>query len=231
MFLLSFVLTGRYRRYEEPEPLRQRPAVPRTAGPQLVRHVEPLENRVLLSVALHPDPTFGGDGVASADTQGNAFGQAVLALPDGKVLAAARAAPEGGLLLARFNADGSADASFAAGGLLHSDLLTDPRALTLQADGKVLVAGLSYAVTGRSDQDLASRFGVIRITAGGAVDESFGDDGLATVDFEGTYDVPSDLAISPDGRVVVVGSTNLPLPPRRPATRSRSGAALRRRRW
>jgi hypothetical protein len=48
---------------------------------------------------------------------------------------------------------------------------------------------------------------VLRLTGDGAVDASFGSNGLLAVDFFADFDHASDVVIQPDGRIVVVGKT------------------------
>src|SRR5687768_14654213 len=82
--------------------------------------LESLERRVLMA-AGDPDPTFGQAGVAAGNFGGTAaVFKDVAVLSDGKILAVgARSNGQGGaasdFLVARYNADGSADTSFGGG--------------------------------------------------------------------------------------------------------------------
>lgn len=69
-------------------------------------------------------------------------------------------------------------------------------ALAMEQEGDLLVAGTV-------DADLA----VARYDAGGRLDPDFGDDGLALVDVDGGRDVARAVAVRPDGRVLVAGTT------------------------
>src|SRR5262245_29943615 len=92
---------------------------------------------------------------------------------------------------------GDLDASFGTNGMVITDFGGDEVAngAAVQADGKIVVAG-------SSDDDMV----VVRYTADGALDTSFGVGGRQTTDF-GAVDVAAAVAIQGDGRIVVAGST------------------------
>jgi len=87
-----------------------------------------------------------------------------------------------------------------------SDIVSTPigpmndygRAVALQADGKLVLVGQVSSAT-------VNDFGVVRYTPDGALDPSFGTGGIVTVDFFGASDGANDVAIQPDGKIVVVG--------------------------
>lgn len=96
---------------------------------------------------------------------------------------------------------GELDPAFGVGGQLSTDLggtYDWAYAAALQADGQVLAAGVSNAA-GTYD------FALVRYTAAGALDPSFGDGGVVTVDFGGSDDRAFALAVGPDGRAVLAG--------------------------
>lgn len=74
------------------------------------------------------------------------------------------------------------------------------QALAVQPDGKILAAG---SVGGMPKVD----FGLARYNADGSLDSSFGVGGKTTTDFFGFDDKFSDLALQPDGKIILVGST------------------------
>jgi uncharacterized delta-60 repeat protein len=71
-------------------------------------------------------------------------------------------------------------------------------AVGIQTDGKIVVAGSTS-----SNND----FAVARLNTDGSLDATFDTDGKATPTFGGV-DVGNDLAIQPDGKIVVVGFTD-----------------------
>ena len=86
--------------------------------------------------------------------------------------------------------------SFAAG---SSD---SARAVAMQADGKIVVAGTTNDSGGSND------FALARYTVNGSLDYEFGVDGKATTFFNATYDALTGMAVQADGKIVVVGQTH-----------------------
>ncbi len=105
-----------------------------------------------------PDETFGSGGLVTTSFDGSRSGaRAVIAEPDGRLIsggakfgapsASGDALPDSGFALARYNADGSLDKSFGAGGRATSslgDAGATPLALAVQPDGKIVAAGLVF---------------------------------------------------------------------------------------
>jgi uncharacterized delta-60 repeat protein len=146
-----------------------------------------------------PDASFGvGTGRSESGVSELPRGANALAVqPDGKILVAG---PGGGNFgVGRVKTDGFYDPTFgpSANGQVAIDFGGDDvaNAMALQPDGKILVAG--------TDGD---GFAVARLTPDGALDPSFGAGGKATVNFTGV-DVAAGIALQPDGRIVLVGST------------------------
>lgn len=152
------------------------------------------------------DTSFGTDGYTFADIQGGRDEALGLVMqPDGKLVAAGFGRdPVSGLddiALARFNPDGSLDASFGINGVVITDFSgTTEQALGLviQGDGRLVAGGYVQSLPTGSD------FALARYLPDGTLDASYSDDGLVTTDFGGS-DVIFRLAIQPDGKVVAVG--------------------------
>jgi len=140
----------------------------------------------------------------------SATAEAIALQQDGKIVLAGEANIDGGesFALARYNSDGTLDASFGTGGQVTTDFGTleqgfsfaFPESLALQADGKIVVAG--YAFIGQSED-----FALVRYNSDGTLDTSFGTGGKLTNDFSGASDMASAVAVQPDGRIVVAGKT------------------------
>src|SRR5262245_47757614 len=118
---------------------------PRTVRARRPLALEALEDRTLLDAGFL-DPTFGTGGRVLTAFTGSLDNPAlaVVRQPDGKLLALGYATNgvTADLALARYNADGSLDAGFGAGGRARADFglpgpfLTEPPAdFQLQADG------------------------------------------------------------------------------------------------
>jgi uncharacterized delta-60 repeat protein len=147
------------------------------------------------------DPTFGSGGLVTTDFGGRGdFALAGAVQPDGKLVLAGNSSAAGifavDFALARYNADGTLDATFGSGGTVLSDFGAQLDAafdVTLQPDGKIIAVGIS-----------ASNVAVARYTPAGALDPTFGDDGFVTTDF-GSSEQASAAAVDALGRIVVAG--------------------------
>ncbi len=159
-----------------------------------------------------PDPSFGtaGDGsvVVTSGQRISYQVSAVTVQPDGRIVVAGNA-PSGALgrpdmLVARYTADGALDTSFAGGrGINTFDLSTysDGAAqVLLEPDGSILLAGVAGNVNGSGD----TNFAVLKLTAAGTIDPSYGLAGLASVG-DDVFDVPRVAARTGDGGLVLVG--------------------------
>lgn len=91
------------------------------------------------------DPSFGDDGVVTADFGGDAKAYAVAIQPDGRIVAAGEA--DEAIALARFLPDGRLDTSFGSGGLVRTDASpggsSEALEVVIQSDGKIVVGGLA----------------------------------------------------------------------------------------
>jgi hypothetical protein len=88
------------------------------------------------------------------------------------------------LSVVRLNADGTPDASFAIGGRTAFDVAGfygRTFSVLAQSDGKVLAGGL---ITPDGPSGLSDRLAVARFLTDGRIDTSFGDAGVASVDFD-----------------------------------------------
>lgn len=122
---------------------------------------------------------------------------------DGSVVTAGSAAGMGGrILVTRTDAAGRPDCCIGSveEGVLRLNLTSGDdwaEAVAIQPDGKIVLAG---HIGGSSDSMV-----VVRLKPDGARDTTFSGDGVATIDFGRGLDVAVDLALRPDGRMVVAG--------------------------
>lgn len=157
-----------------------------------------------------PDAAFGGDGIATTDFDGSDVAHAVLALPDGKVLAIGRTNTregEGLFALARYDEDGTLDASFGGDGTVTTAFAgwgATPEAAVRLGDGSVVVAGYVSA-PGAID------FALAKYTPDGELDTSFSGDGKRTLDFFGGFDGANDI-VAAGSRLLVSGFGDKPDP-------------------
>ena len=155
------------------------------------------------------DTTFGGDGKVTTNLSRQddvAYGLAIQ--PDGKIVVAGTSG-FARFALARYNTDGSLDTSFSGDGKLTTNLTPyDDFAygLAIQSDDKIVAAGDSGAGGPKA------RFAVVRYNSDGSLDTSFGGDGKVTTDFTSHPEDGLAMAITTDGKIVVVGGNGFGLP-------------------
>jgi uncharacterized delta-60 repeat protein/uncharacterized repeat protein (TIGR01451 family) len=148
------------------------------------------------------DPAFGNGGRVTTDFFGaNDGARGVVVQEDGKLVLAGFATngSERQFALARFNADGSPDSTFGQNGRLVLDLGSTSEAfkVALQDGGKIVVVG-------ESRPQVSLDFTVARLNpADGSLDTSFGNNGVARIDF-GNSDRATSLAID-DKNIFVAG--------------------------
>jgi len=148
------------------------------------------------------DTAFGSGGFATADffqTTDEAWDLALQA--DGKIVLVG-SSDDGLLAAARFNPDGSLDASFGNGGKSAPGLAPGREqglAVAIQPDGKIVAAG--SVVTDQHNDFLLTRF-----EPNGALDTTFGDSRKVITDFSNSFDDIQDIVLQPDGKIVAVGT-------------------------
>jgi uncharacterized delta-60 repeat protein len=145
------------------------------------------------------DATFSGDGKQRTDFGFGAAGAlATVRQPDGKIVAVGEVSSSDAsdFALARYNPDGSLDASFSGDGRQTTNLGGNDgaNAVALQSNGKIIVAG--------SDGD---NFALARYNANGSLDTTFSGDGRQTTDFGAFFERANGVALQSDGKIVAVG--------------------------
>ena len=98
---------------------------------------------------------------------------------------------------------GDLDTGFSSDGKVLTDIGTadSGRAVAIQADGKVVVAGYAL-VSGSYD------FAIARYDSNGDLDTGFSSDGLVTADLSSTHELGYGVAIQSDGKILIVGATD-----------------------
>ena len=122
--------------------------------------------------------------------------RAVAVQRDGRIVVAGRS--DNDIALARYTRSGALDASFGSGGKVTTSFFSGSThwayAVTLQPDGKIVVAGA-----------VGSDGLVVRYTRSGTLDASFGDGGRVVTDLGSSFDTFSSIAVRHDGRIVAAG--------------------------
>jgi uncharacterized delta-60 repeat protein len=169
------------------------------------------------------DSSFGTGGKVTTDFHGGMdIATSLVIQPDGRIVVAGSACTDSSMMcalsggvqfaLARYNSDGSLDSAFGTGGKITTTVRNfgSILALALQADGKLLAAGLAF---GQPDSD----FELVRYNSDGSLDATFGAGGKVNTDFNSSggtalNDAAVALAIQPDGKIIAAGAseTNTP---------------------
>ncbi len=155
------------------------------------------------------DPTFGNGGWATASYASNYSGitYGMVLQPDGRIVTAGYVATDvdnDDFCAARFNSDGTLDATFGGDGLVHYGFSENgdhaAHAIALQADGRIVLAG-------HADLDLDEHIGVMRLNTDGTLDTDFDGDGRVAIELNEERSVEA-IAIRSDGRIVLVGTAD-----------------------
>jgi uncharacterized delta-60 repeat protein len=153
------------------------------------------------------DPSFGAGGTRTiVNPAQNDSAAAVAVQSDGKIIIAGSSLSGSDFNTADFELirvlpDGTPDPSFGTGGRQTTDFNAkrdSATALALQADGKIIVAGLS--VSGAN-----SDFALARYNTDGGLDITFGAGGKVTTQIGSGNAQVASLAIQPDGKIVAAG--------------------------
>ena len=149
------------------------------------------------------DTTFGNNGkviteIGSSDDNGFA----IVLQTDGKVLVAGRSDNGNNMdfALVRYNSNGSLDTTFDSDGKVTTAIGSSGdvgASVTLQADGKILVAGIS-------DNGKNYDFAVVRYNSNGSLDTTFDTDGKV-ITAVGTYSQAYSITLQTDGKILVAG--------------------------
>ena len=161
-----------------------------------------------VAVAANDAPTFSvGDGiVTTAIGLGDDDGRSVTVQSDGKILVAGRSfnGSDFDFALVRYNADGTLDTSFSGDGMLTTAIGAGEDvslSVTVQPDGKILVAGRSFNGTNFD-------FALVRYNADGTLDTSFSGDGMLTTAIGSGDDIGSSVTVQADGKILVAGRSH-----------------------
>ncbi|MBM3273316.1 hypothetical protein FJY94_08800, partial [Candidatus Kaiserbacteria bacterium] len=155
------------------------------------------------------DTSFDGDGKVTTNMGSGSESISLTLQPDGKILVAGYVYKGNNqcFALARYNSDGSLDASFDGDGKVTTDIgigYEYSESVTIQADGKILVAGFaengSNTVFGSSTD-----FALVRYNSDGSLDTSFDSDGKVTTAIGTGYDEAYGVTVQTDGKILVAG--------------------------
>ena len=157
------------------------------------------------------DTAFGTGGkVSTALSNGTDVIRAVRLQPDGKIVAVGYAVTASGFdfALARYNSNGSLDATFGTNGLVFTDFGNaaddSAYAAVLQPDGKIVAGG-----SGRMPGSTSGDFALARYNADGSLDSSFGAGGKTSINFFGLADRIHALVLQTNGKIAAAGYSTM----------------------
>ena len=150
------------------------------------------------------DPTFGSNGTVVTPVKSGLLVDLALQ-PDGKILVNGEETTfPSGLLVARYLTNGTLDPAFGNQGIFKSAVSPSRGyAVALTTDEKIVSAGNAFN-SATQNQDIF----LTRILPNGTVDASFGNNGTITHNF-GSSEFVFEMAIQPDGKIVVFGKSNI----------------------
>jgi uncharacterized delta-60 repeat protein len=140
------------------------------------------------------DPTFGRDGKVTTSFTAGASASAVAVQSDGRIVAAGGAGDD--FALARYDTEGALDTTFGTGGRVTTGFTNGAfaNAVAIQSDGRIVAAGVA-----------GDAFALARYDTEGALDTTFGTDGIVTTNLTSGYDQANGVAIQADGKIVAAG--------------------------
>lgn len=125
-------------------------------------------------------------------------GRACAVQADGKIIVVGQSVND--FSVVRYTATGALDTTFGTGGIVTTDIgsstVDGAYGVAVQPDGKIIVVGTS-----------ANKFAIVRYTAAGVLDSTFGTGGKTTTSLSGTS-IAYDVVIQSDGKIVVAGVSN-----------------------
>ena len=155
------------------------------------------------------DTTFDGDGKVTTPIGFFALARAVAIQSDGKIVVVGTAnsgVNDSNFAVVRYNANGTLDTAFGSTGIIITRFLIgideSANAVTIQSDGKLVVAGEA------SNINFFSSFAIARYNANGSLDNTFDGDGQLTTTFAVEAGAKS-VSIQSDGKITAAGTGNL----------------------
>ena len=158
------------------------------------------------------DSSFGDGGIVTTTFLGQgSYAFAVALQPDGKIIAAGtdfvNFSPEDSsdtdFALARYNSDGTPDATFNGDGQATTNFdgfNDDAFSILVQPDGKLVAVGSAKNPANFYD------FAAARYLSNGAIDTTFGVTGKVRTDFgDHNFDQARSAVLQPDGKIVAAG--------------------------
>lgn len=155
------------------------------------------------------DNTFSTDGKVTTPITGafNEYGTGVALKSDGKIVVAGYSSNTFiDYVVVQYESDGDLDNTFGVNGAVYTDFGTSTdygtaADVVLQGDEKILVGGY------RND-GIKLNYSIVRYKTSGAVDSTFGTDGIVTTDFNSNDDNATSITLQNDGKILLAGGSH-----------------------
>jgi uncharacterized delta-60 repeat protein len=157
------------------------------------------------------DTSFGNGGIVTTTFPEGSYAFDVALQADGKIVAAGTVfvdfnpgdQSDTDFALARYNSDGTPDATFGSGGQVSTDFVgmeDDAFSVLIQPDGKIVAVGSANSPATFYD------FAAVRYLSNGTIDTTFGVSGKVQTDFgDQNFDRARSAALQADGKIVAAG--------------------------
>jgi uncharacterized delta-60 repeat protein len=145
------------------------------------------------------DPTFGSHGTAKVVVSSGGSAFAATLQPDGKIVIVGNANGDRDFLVVRLTANGALDSTFSGDGMTTTSFGGSGAAalgVAIAPGGQIVVAGVN-----------TNKLAIVRYTAAGALDTTFGGTGIVQSTFGGSDAQAHAVVVQPDGKVIVSGTS------------------------
>ncbi len=155
------------------------------------------------------DVGFGLNGITKTQLAFTSIGSDIQIQSDGKICVAGHtwSGSENVFVLTRYHPNGTPDMGFGNSGMITTTFpgkSAVAKALQIQNDGKIVLAGHAYTL----DNDL-DEFALARYTTNGVLDATFGSNGLVMTSLQpNSQNVVNSIKIDVDGKIVAGGFSN-----------------------
>lgn len=162
------------------------------------------------------DSSFGLDGVVTTDFSRIDSPAELAITPKGEIVVAGTvywSTPNSDFAVARYKSNGDLDETFGSDGKVTVGLESAHENLSgmvLNSEGEMILAGDTSTP---QPETLNIDLTLVRLNRDGSLDASFGVDGKVITDFT-SVDMLGDIALTPDGKIIMVGTVE-PFPPPR----------------
>lgn len=102
-----------------------------------------------------------------------------------------------------FSQSGSLDIGFGNNGFVRTDIdssMDNANAMVIQPDKKIILVGDSYM-----DDGMNTEFTIVRYNSYGSLDSSFGVFGKVIIPISKSHDIPYDVTLQEDGKILIAG--------------------------